>query len=707
MLTRIIVAAVLFAAGGLLHLEGWVELGVYLVCYAVIGWDIVWKAITNILHGQVFDENFLMTIATVGALILGEHSEGVAVMLFYQVGEWFQSYAVSKSRRSITSLMDIRPDYANIEKDGKLIQVDPEDVKIGDTIIVKPGERVPLDGKIIKGSSTLDTSALTGESMPREVETGMEVISGCINQTGILTIQTTKEFGESTVAKILDLVENASDKKGRMENFITRFARYYTPVVVFAALALAVLPPLVTGQAFSIWIYRALTFLVISCPCALVISIPLSFFGGIGGASKIGVLVKGSNYLEALAYTETVVFDKTGTLTKGSFAVTEIQANGMTDEDLLELAAYAELDGLVKKLYEANATGKLPDKHFSRLLAGYDEEQAALEASMTEWQELIDNWNADRLKMAEFIDLAKRYTDFSELTTPMLNEFIEKIVVHEGNGRGKQRRQRLDFYFNFIGAFEVPADVVTPMEQEEERRQQEEQAEKEERSKALAQARYERYKQERREFTARKRAGLLTPEEQAEEERRLERNRAYQKKQRDKKKASQPEKPRKRSLEELAKLDRAGADLTPEEAERLAAYKQRKAEAVKRCREKQQAAQPPKPQQRTLKELAECAEAGLPLTPEEVERLEAHRNRKKAALQDLKARAETDPAAAAELAQQRAQQSEAVKKSRQKMYADAAAGDPEAQARYERFLATKRENYHRKKQTEAEAAQAT
>ena len=342
LLVRIIVAAVLFAAGGLLHLEGWAELGVYLVCYAVIGWDIVWKAITNILHGQVFDENFLMTIATVGALILGEHSEGVAVMLFYQVGEWFQSYAVSKSRRSITSLMDIRPDYANIEKDGKLIQVDPEDVKIGDTIIVKPGERVPLDGKIIKGSSTLDTSALTGESMPREVEAGMEVISGCINQTGILTIQTTKEFGESTVAKILDLVENVSDKKGRMENFITRFARYYTPVVVFAALALAVLPPLVTGQAFSIWIYRALTFLVISCPCALVISIPLSFFGGIGGASKIGVLVKGSNYLEALAYTETVVFDKTGTLTKGSFAVTEIQANGMTDEELLELAAYAE-----------------------------------------------------------------------------------------------------------------------------------------------------------------------------------------------------------------------------------------------------------------------------------------------------------------------------------------------------------------------------
>ena len=342
LLTRIIVAAVLFFTGSLLHLPESIEMGVFLSCYVVIGWDIVWKAVTNILHGQVFDENFLMTIATIGALILGEHSEGVAVMLFYQVGEWFQSYAVSKSRRSITSLMDIRPDYVNIEQDGKLVQVDPDEVQIGSTIIVKPGERIPLDGTIIKGSSALDTSALTGESMPREVEPGMEVISGCINQTGILTIRTTKEFGESTVAKILDLVENASDKKGRIENFITRFARYYTPAVVFAALALAILPPIITGQAFSIWIYRALTFLVISCPCALVISIPLSFFGGIGGASKIGVLVKGSNYLEALAHAEMVVFDKTGTLTKGSFAVSEIHSNDMKDHQLLELAAYAE-----------------------------------------------------------------------------------------------------------------------------------------------------------------------------------------------------------------------------------------------------------------------------------------------------------------------------------------------------------------------------
>ena len=342
LLFRIIVAAVLFAAGSLLPLGPTVEMGIFLVCYAVIGWDIVWKAVTNILHGQVFDENFLMTIATIGALILGEHSEGVAVMLFYQVGEWFQSYAVSKSRKSIASLMDIRPDYANVERNGKLEQVDPDEVNIGDTIVVKPGERVPLDGKIINGTSALDTSALTGESMPRDVEPGMEVISGCINQTGILTIQTTKKYGESTVAKILDLVENASDKKGKTENFISRFARYYTPIVVFAAIALAILPPLVTGQPFSVWIYRALTFLVISCPCALVISIPLSFFGGIGGASKIGVLVKGSNYLESLAHTEVVVFDKTGTLTKGSFAVSQIKAIDMKEEQLLELAAYAE-----------------------------------------------------------------------------------------------------------------------------------------------------------------------------------------------------------------------------------------------------------------------------------------------------------------------------------------------------------------------------
>ncbi len=342
LLTRILIAAPLFLLGSFLPLPTWGSMGIFLLCYAVIGWDIVWKAITNILHGQVFDENFLMTIATIGAIILGQYSEGVAVMLFYQVGEWFQSYAVSKSRRSISSLMDIRPDYANIERDGALIQVDPEEVAIGDTIIVKPGERIPLDGIVCKGSSALDTAALTGESLPRDVGPGTAVISGCINQTGILTIQTTKAFGESTVAKILDLVENSSDKKGKTENFISRFARYYTPAVVFSAIALALLPPLVLHQPFHIWIYRALTFLVISCPCALVISIPLSFFGGIGGASKLGVLVKGSNYLESLAHTEIVVFDKTGTLTKGSFDVTSIQPVAVAAEELLRLAAYAE-----------------------------------------------------------------------------------------------------------------------------------------------------------------------------------------------------------------------------------------------------------------------------------------------------------------------------------------------------------------------------
>lgn len=316
----------------------------FLVCYAVIGWDIIWKAISNILHGQVFDENFLMTVATVGAMCLGDYKEGVAVMLFYQVGELFQSYAVSRSRRSIAGLMDIRPDYANVVREGKETRVDPDEVLVGDVILVKPGERVPLDGTVLEGNSTLDTSALTGESMPREIGAGAEVISGCINQTGTLRIRVGRPYGESTVSKILDLVENASSKKSRSEAFITRFAKYYTPSVVAAAALLAVLPPLLMGQAFTPWIHRALAFLVISCPCALVISVPLSFFGGIGGASKCGVLIKGSNYLEALAKAETVVFDKTGTLTKGSFAVTRCYPQGISGERLLELAACAEKD---------------------------------------------------------------------------------------------------------------------------------------------------------------------------------------------------------------------------------------------------------------------------------------------------------------------------------------------------------------------------
>ncbi len=339
---RIIISAVLYTIAILLPLDGIAKLAVFLMVYGLIGGDILLKAGKNIIRGQVFDENFLMAVATVGAFFLKEYPEGVAVMLFYQIGEWFQSYAVSKSRRSISELMDIRPDYANVFRDGQLVQVDPEEVRAGDTVIVKPGERIPLDGIVTEGVSTIDTSALTGESVPRDIQAGQDIISGCINQTGRLTIQVTKEFGQSTVAKILELVENASDKKSRSENFITKFARFYTPVVVIAAVLLAVLPPLITGQEFSIWISRALTFLVISCPCALVISIPLSFFGGIGGASKSGVLVKGSNYLEALADTEVVVFDKTGTLTKGSFAVSKIQPEDIPADELLEIAACAE-----------------------------------------------------------------------------------------------------------------------------------------------------------------------------------------------------------------------------------------------------------------------------------------------------------------------------------------------------------------------------
>ena len=320
----------------------------YLIPYLVIGYDILKKAFLGIIHGEVFDENFLMAIATVGAMVLGEYKEASAVMLFYQIGELFQSYAVGKSRKNITALMDIRPDYANIEKDGKLEQVDPDDVQIGTVIVVQPGEKVPIDGKVVEGSSSLNTSALTGESVPREVHVGDEIISGCVNLTGLIKIETSKEFGESTVSKILDLVENSSMKKSRSEKFITRFAKYYTPAVCIAALALAVLPPLVNiimgnPAAWSKWIIRALTTLVISCPCALVISIPLSFFGGIGGASAKGILVKGSNYLEALSYTKYVVCDKTGTLTKGVFQVTEIHPEGgMSEADLLEKAALVE-----------------------------------------------------------------------------------------------------------------------------------------------------------------------------------------------------------------------------------------------------------------------------------------------------------------------------------------------------------------------------
>jgi len=343
-LWRIIIGAAVLATAILLSLNNeWLQIALFIISYIIVGGDVVKRAVKDILKGQVFDENFLMSIATIGAFFIGEYPEGVAVMLFYQVGELFQSYAVGKSRKSIASLMDIRPDYANVKKGDELVKVDPDEVQIGDIIVIKAGEKIPLDGKVIEGSSMIDTSALTGESVPREVEVGSDILSGCININGVITAEVTKEFGESTVSKILDLVENASSKKSNSEQFITKFARYYTPVVVIIAVFLAIIPPLVIdGATFSDWIYRALAFLVVSCPCALVISIPLSFFGGIGGASKKGVLVKGSNYLEALAETEIVVFDKTGTLTKGVFNVQEIHPEGVSKEELLELTAHAE-----------------------------------------------------------------------------------------------------------------------------------------------------------------------------------------------------------------------------------------------------------------------------------------------------------------------------------------------------------------------------
>lgn len=348
LLTRIAISAALFAIACILPISGPVQLLAFLIPYFVIGWDILWKALRNILHGQIFDENFLMVIATIGALVLGiikthDYAEAVGVMLFYQVGELFQSYAVSRSRQSISQLMAIRPDYANVERDGQLLQMDPDEVHLGEIIVVQPGERIPLDGTVVEGTSSIDTSALTGEPVPRDVVCGGEVISGCVNLTGLLRIHVTKEFGESTVAKILDLVENASSKKARAEHFITKFARWYTPCVVIAAVLLALIPPLMGAGAWTDWIERSLIFLVISCPCALVISIPLSFFGGIGGASRCGILVKGGNYLEALAQTDVVVFDKTGTLTQGTFQVTGVHPeNGHSEQEILEAAALAE-----------------------------------------------------------------------------------------------------------------------------------------------------------------------------------------------------------------------------------------------------------------------------------------------------------------------------------------------------------------------------
>lgn len=373
MLYRIIAAAVIYVPLFVLEHMGKLEFQseipvqflLFMIPYLIVGWDIIYRAVRNISHGQVFDENFLMCIATFGALGVKEYSEAVAVMLFYQIGELFQSYAVNRSRQSISAMMDICPEYANIEEDGKLKQVDPDDVETGTEIVIKAGERVPLDGVVVSGTSFVDTSALTGESVPREVTEGSEIISGCVNGSGLLKVRTTKEFDDSTVAKILELVENASSKKAHVENFITKFAKYYTPIVVCAAVVLAFLPPIILGGGFAEWIQRACIFLVISCPCALVISVPLGFFGGIGAASKQGVLVKGSNYLEALSEMKTIVFDKTGTLTKGEFVVSEVIPNGWEKEGLLEVAALAEgysdhpISAALKKAYEEAELGEL------------------------------------------------------------------------------------------------------------------------------------------------------------------------------------------------------------------------------------------------------------------------------------------------------------------------------------------------------------
>ena len=341
---KIIISLILFLTAMIVKFQNeWINNIIYIIAYIIVGFDIVKKAFRNITRGKIFDENFLMTVATIGAFGMKEFPEAVAVMLFYQIGELFQSYAVDKSRKSISNLMNIRPDFANVERNGKTEKVDPDEVKIGELIIVKPGEKVPLDGYIAEGSSNLDTKALTGETLPREVTKGDEILSGCINLSSVIKIKVTKEYGESTVSKILDLVENASNKKSKSENFITKFAQYYTPIVVITALLLAIIPPLVIKDAtFSDWIYRALSFLVVSCPCALVISIPLSFFGGIGAASKMGILIKGSNYLEAISNTEIIVFDKTGTLTEGVFEVQKIEAIGISKEELIKIAAYAE-----------------------------------------------------------------------------------------------------------------------------------------------------------------------------------------------------------------------------------------------------------------------------------------------------------------------------------------------------------------------------
>lgn len=422
---KIIISAILFVLALVIPFSNeWINNGLFIISYLVVGFEILKKAVRNIFRGKVFDENFLMAVATIGAFAIGEFPEAVAVMLFYQVGELFQSYAVDKSRKSIASLMDIRPDYANIEKDGKIEKVDPDEVKIGDIIIVKTGEKIPLDGVVVEGTSSLDTMALTGESVPRVVKTEDEVLSGCINKDGLLKIRVTKEFGESTVSKILDLVENASSKKSKSENFITKFAKYYTPTVVIIAVLLAFIPPIILKEfsTFSAWLYRALSFLVVSCPCALVISIPLSFFGGIGGASKMGILIKGSNYLEALANTETVVFDKTGTLTEGIFEVQDIYAEGIEKDELLRIVAHAEnysnhpIAKSVKKAYnkeiDENIIKNPQELSGKGIWAKIDEKDILVGNEKLMVEEKIDFKKCDEVGTILYVAIDKKYVGY-------------------------------------------------------------------------------------------------------------------------------------------------------------------------------------------------------------------------------------------------------------------------------------------------------
>ena len=444
MLVRIIISFVLFAAlmvaehtGALEGINTWILFVIYLVPYLVIGYDIVYKAVRNISHGQVFDENFLMMVATFGAFGVKEYSEAVAVMLFYQVGELFQGYAVGKSRQSISAMMDICPEYANIEVDGKLTQVDPDDVEVDDIIVVQPGERIPLDGVVVEGESMIDTSALTGESVPRRAAAGDEIISGCVNGSGLLRVRVTKEFDDSTVARILELVENASSKKAKVENFITRFARYYTPVVVIAAVALAFVPPIVLGGEFGEWIQRACIFLVISCPCALVISVPLSFFGGIGAASRIGVLVKGSNYLEAVSELDTVVFDKTGTLTKGEFKVTELHSAGISEDELLELAAYAEnysTHPIAESIREAYRERKCSLAEAETQKANAGTAEIVLDADNDTIKEVQSKEGVQGVVRKPLIDLT-RIGETNEISGHGIETTIDGHIVLAGNGR--------------------------------------------------------------------------------------------------------------------------------------------------------------------------------------------------------------------------------------------------------------------------------